>query len=211
VKQIVTVLESETDSLVEAELDSAVTVDDLLATQREWRPYAIKAATALARQGSMELIPQHLHWDWTSKAPQLDLLANSFVGLRIAGSLQGIMKLQLIGDFCRARLPEQKGQSMVYLDYLESAPWNLKPLMDALGQQTRYSGIGSRLVRQAVKMSVEEGFGGRLGLHSLPLTESFYRNVCGMTAVGRDPSKQNLLWCEFTKQQANNFLAGVRS
>ncbi len=210
-KQIVTVLETETGSLVEGELDSAVTVDDLLATQREWRPYAIKAATALARQGSMELIPQHLHWDWTSKAPQLDLLANSFVGLRIAGSLQGIMKLQLVGDFCRARLPEQKGQSLVYLDYLESAPWNLKPLMDALGQQTRYGGIGSRLVRQAVEVSVDEGFGGRLGLHSLPLTESFYRNVCGMTAVGRDPSKQNLLWCEFTKQQANDFLAGVKS
>jgi len=211
VKRIVTVLETETGSLIEAELDAEVTVDDLLATQREWRPYAIKAATALARQGSMELIPQHLHWDWTSKASQLDLLANSFIGLRVGASLQGIMKLQLVGDFCRARLPEQKGQSLIYLDYLESAPWNLKPLMDALGQQTRFNGIGSRLVRHAVEISLEEGFGGRLGLHSLPLTEMFYRDVCGMTPVGRDPSKQNLLWCEFTKEQANNFLAGARS
>lgn len=209
-KQTVTVLETATGELIEGELDVEVTVDDLLTTQREWRPYVIKAATALARQGTMELIPQHLHWDWTSKASQLDLLANSFIGLRVGGSLQGIMKLQLVGDFCRARLPEQKGQSMIYLDYLEAAPWNLKPLMDALGQPTRFNGIGSRLVRHAVEISLEEGFGGRLGLHSLPLTETFYRDVCGMTPVGRDPSKQNLLWCEFTKQQANDFLAGAK-
>jgi hypothetical protein len=211
VKQTVTILDTETGLPVDAELDPDVTVDDLLATQREWRPYAIKAATALARQGSTELIPQHLHWDWTSKASQLDLLANSFTGLRVNGSIQGIMKLQLVGDFCRARLPEQKGQSLAYLDYLESAPWNLKPLMDALGQSTKFSGIGSRLIRRAVEISQEEGFSGRLGLHSLPLTESFYRDVCRMTPVGRDPSKQNLLWFEFTKTQANDFLAGVRS
>ena len=105
-KQTVTILETETGSLTDAELDPDVTVDDLLAPQREWRPYAIKAATALARQGSTELIPQHLHWDWTSKAAQLDLLANRFTGLRVRGSIEGIMKLQLLGPFCQARLPE---------------------------------------------------------------------------------------------------------
>jgi hypothetical protein len=207
----ITVLDNASASVVKAELYDEVTVDDFLETQREWRPYVQRAAAALARQGSMELIPQHLHWDWTSKTPQLDLLANSFVGLRVGSSLEGIMKLQLVGDFCQARLPEQKGQSLLYVDYLEAAPWNLKPLMDALGLQPRFNGIGSRLIRHAVEMSKEEGFSGRLGLHSLPLSENFYRNVCGMTPVGRDPSKQNLLWCEYTKEQAKLFMSGVKS
>jgi hypothetical protein len=58
-----------------------------------------------------------------------------------------------------------------------------------------------------VRKSVEEGFKGRLGLHSLPNSERFYLEACRLTAVGRDP-KQNLLWLEFTPEQAERFLSG---
>jgi hypothetical protein len=34
--------------------------------------------------------------------------------------------------------------------------------------------------------------------------------VCGMTPVGRDSAKQNLLWLEYTSEQAENFLSGAR-
>jgi hypothetical protein len=210
-KQSVTIIENASGEPIAAEMYDEVTLDDFLETQREWRPFVSKAAIALVRQGSTELIPQHLHWDWTSKAAQLDLLATSFIGLRIGTQLQGIMKLQLVGDFCRARLREQKGKLLVYVDYLEVAPWNLRPLMTSLGRDPRYNGIGSRLIRYAVERSVEEDFAGRIGLHSLPLSEPFYVGACGMTAVGRDPSKQNLLWCEYTPQQASDFITGVRS
>lgn len=210
-KQPISILDNQTKDEILAELFDDVGLDEFLETQREWRPFVSKAATALARQGSMDLIPQHLHWDWTSKAGQLDLLATSFIGLRVNTQLQALMKLQLVGDFCQARLPEQKGKPLVYIDYLEVAPWNLRPLMTALGREPRYNGIGSRLVQVAVARSSAEEFGGRIGLHSLPLSEAFYVGACRMTAVGRDPSKQNLLWCEFTPQQAREFTTGART
>jgi hypothetical protein len=71
--------------------------------------------------------------------------------------------------------------------------------------------VGTRLFEAAVQHSMEEGFHGRLGLHALPGSEGFYVNGCGMTPVGRDPHKQNLLWCEFTPQQAERYLAGEGS
>jgi hypothetical protein len=57
-----------------------------------------------------------------------------------------------------------------------------------------------------VRFSIDEGFKGRVGLHSLPHSEAFYIDECGMTPGERDSKKQNLLWCEFTPEQAQNFL-----
>ena len=108
------------------------------------------------------------------------------------------MKLQTVGPFCRCRLPEQVDKALVYVDYVEVAPWNLKTLAAALGEKPVYNAVGSRLVEAAVLKSKEEDCKGRVGLHSLPITELFYRKVCGMTPVGRDSAKQNLLWLEYT-------------
>jgi hypothetical protein len=66
--------------------------------------------------------------------------------------------------------------------------------------------VGSRLVEVAIRRSMAEEFRGRVGLHSLPTSERFYLKTCGMTPVGRDPAKQNLLCCEFTPEQAEAFL-----
>lgn len=125
------------------------------------------------------------------------------------------MKLETVGPFCSGRLPEQAGKSLVYVDYVEVAPWNLKALMLALGEKPLYNAIGSRLIEAAVLKSKED-CKGRIGLHSLPITESFYRNTCRfyrntcrMTPVGRDSAKQNLLWFEYTPEQAENFLTGA--
>ena len=61
-------------------------------------------------------------------------------------------------------------------------------------------------IEAAVRKSIEEGFKGRVALHSLSTTEPFYLEKCGMTALSRDPTKQDLLWCEFTPEQAELFL-----
>jgi len=206
----VTIIDFKTAKPVEAEVFDEVTVDHFLEAQQEWRPIVLRAARELARRGARELIPQHLHWDWTSKAPQLNVLANIFYGVSYDGKLQGLMKVETVGEYCRCRLPEQDGKPLVYVDYLEVAPWNLKPLAEALGNTPRFKAVGSRLVEAAVLKSVEEEFKGRVGLHSLPMSEQFYLRVCGMTAVGRDVAKQNLLWLEYTPEQAGRFLSGVR-
>lgn len=195
---------------VEAELFDEVTVEHFIETQQEWRPIVLKAARQLAARGSHQLIPQHFHWDWTAKAPELKVLANAFYGVRYENKLQGLMKLETVGQFCTCRLPEQAGKALIYVDYVEVAPWNLKALMSALGEKPRYNVIGSRLIEAAVLRSKEEDCKGRIGLHSLPMTESFYIKACGMTPVGRDPAKQNLLWLEHTPEQADKFLTGAR-
>lgn len=205
------IIDNSTGQPVEAELFDEVTVEHFLETQHEWRPIVRKAAGQLANQGAPALIPQHFHWDWTSKAPQLESLANTFYGINYGDKLQGLMKLETIGQFCRCRLPEQEGRSLVYVDYIEVAPWNLKTLMHALGEKPQFNAIGSRLIEAAVRKSLEEDCRGRIGLHSLPITERFYIKACRMTPVGRDPAKQNLLWLEYTPEQADMFLKGAGS
>jgi hypothetical protein len=165
----------------------------------------VEAAKKMVQSGSpQDLIPGHFHWDWTGKEADLRLLAFCFFGLSARGKLQGLMKLESAGK--SGRIPSQKGKPLIYVDYLETAPWNIKPLMRALGRSQELAAVGTRLIEAAVRKSLEEGFKGRLGLHSLTTSERFYLDVCGMTAVGRDPLKQNLLWYEFTPEQADRFL-----
>ncbi len=195
-----------TGEAVEAEIFDDVAVEHFLEAQVEWRPVVVEARRKLAATGEQHLIPRHAHWDWTNKEEDLKLLAYTFYGLSCGGKLQGLMKLQTVGHRCR--LPEQLGKALVYVDYVETAPWNIKLLMKALGREPQYAPIGSVLIRAAVRKSIEEGVKGRLGLHSLPSSERFYLHACGMKGVERDPAKQNLLWCEFTPEGADKFLAG---
>jgi hypothetical protein len=58
----------------------------------------------------------------------LSILANTFYGISSERKLQGLMKLETAGEFCRCRLPEQEGKegkAPVYVDYVEVASWNL--------------------------------------------------------------------------------------
>lgn len=203
----VQIVECDTKRLVEAELFDEVTVAHFLETQNEWRPVVLAAAKRLAQSSaSRQLAPRHFHWDWSSKEGELRVLAFSFFGITCNEKLQGLMKLDLTG--AAARLPSQKGKPVVYVDYLETAPWNIKALMQALGSGPQYAVVGTRLIEAAVRKSIEEGFKGRVALHSLPGSERFYLEVCGMTKVVRDHAKQSLLWCEFTPEQAEKFLVG---
>jgi hypothetical protein len=189
---------------VEGELFDEVTVEHFLEAQREWRPIVVDAAQRLAKAG--EKFPRHWHWDWSSKEADLRVLAYGFFGIAYQGRLQGLMKLETAGG--SGRIDVQKGKPLVYVDYVETAPWNIKQITSALGTQPKFGGVGTRLIEAAVRRSLEEGFKGRVGLHSLSTSERFYLDVCGMTGVGKDPAKQSLLWCEFTPEQAEKFLAG---
>ena len=189
----------------EGELFDEVTVEHFLETQRDWRPAVIEAAKAMLKSGApRQSVPRHFHWDWSTKEAELKVLAFSFFGITCGGRLQGLMKLETAGRSCR--LPEQKGKPLVYVDYLETAPWNIKPLAQALGRGPQFGAIGTRLMEAAVRKSLEEGFKGRIALHSLSTSEQFYLEKCGMTAVSRDLAKQDLLWCEFTPEQGERFL-----
>jgi len=100
------------------------------------------------------------------------------------------------------RHPSQLNEHMVYIDLLATAPWNrprftLTPL---------YRGIGLVLLTEAILQSREEGFGGRLGLHSLPGADDFYRDQIKMLDLGPDPKYDGLRYFEMTSDLADAFL-----
>ncbi len=193
----------EDDAFVEAILRDEMQPSDLIEVEKSWHPARVQLIQELMSQAiPTNQWPQSLPWDWARKAPQLQLLHAFGFGIICEANWEGAILIRTATDF--ARLPEDNGKPIVYVDYLESAPWNWR--VEAIGQNGQYKGVGSVLFRQAVRQSIVEGFKGRVGLHSLPQSEGYYEKVCGMTALGPDPNKQNLLYFEFTAENAHNYL-----
>lgn len=196
-------LEIATGQGIEAELRDAIEEAHLVDWQTQWQPALLSVLRELARQQvPMANWPQSFHWNWRQKADQVKgLLAFRGFTVVCAGLTQGLMRVDLNR---LAGLASQKGKPLVYIDYLEVAPWNRPDL----GQAVRYRGVGSALLTAAIALSREEGFHGRIGLHSLPQANGFYRDRCGMTDLGPDASYQNLRYFEMTPDQATAFLGG---
>jgi len=123
------------------------------------------------------------------------------MGIEQGGRMQGLMMLSTIA--VKGRLAVQAGKATLYIEFLESAPWNLRELVGI----PQFLGVGVRLLEAAVVFSEEEGFGGRIGLHSLPQSEGFYRKY--MTDLGLDPNhSQRLRYFEMGAEQVRYFLEG---
>lgn len=177
--------------------------DEVLAVEAVWGPVRRAAVERLVGTGfPAEQMPQHWHWDWRSKVPKLSLLAYRGVGIEATGEVQGLI-LVATANYA-ARLPGDLGKPLVYVDYVESAPWNVEPLAES----PRHGGVGKRLVWAAVRVSRDEGFHGRVGLHSLPQAEGFYEHKCGMVRMGPDPDYHGLEYFEMTRERAQAILAG---
>lgn len=186
-------------SSVEAKLRDAIEQAQLDDWQTKWRPALMNVVQELARRGvPMDQWPQSWHWDWSRKTAGVQgLLAFRGFSVVALGETQGLAQVDLTKT---AREANQRGKPLVYIDYLEVAPWN-RP---ELGTAPRLRGVGSALVTAVVALSEDEGFKGRLGLHSLPQADDFYRKI-GMTDLGQDPAYQNLRYFEMTSEQARAF------
>ena len=117
------------------------------------------------------------------------------------GLTQGMMIVDTVKKRCR--FDTQKGQHLVYVEFIETAPWNRAELF----APPRYRGIGSILIRAAIALSDDSEFHGRIGLHSLPQANGFYATTCGMMDLGADPDYQGLHYFEMTPEQARAFVA----
>jgi hypothetical protein len=186
---------------IEAELRDAVEEAQLVDWQTRWQPALMSVLQELARRGvPIADWPQSWHWNWREKTAQVKgLLAYRGFSVVCASLTQGLMSVNLNK---LAWIPAQKGKPLVYVDYLEVAPWNRPDL----GQTVRYRGVGTALLVAAAALSLEEGFSGRIGLHSLPQADGFYRDRCGMTDLGPDADYQNLRYFEMAPDQATAFL-----
>ena len=126
------------------------------------------------------------------------LLAYRGFSIVAGGETQGMAQVDLT-RLCRE--PGQVGKPLVYVDYLEVAPWNRRKLE----AKPRLIGVGTALMTAAVMLSFDEGFEGRLGLHSLPQADAFYRQM-GMRDLGEDAKYQNLKYFEMTEERTREFL-----
>jgi hypothetical protein len=106
--------------------------------------------------------------------------------------MQGLMMVCLAGK--TSRLDPDKGKPLVYVDFVETAPWNAKEFAPS----PIYKGVGVRLIQAAARSSIDEGFSGRVGLHSLPQSRPFYTIACEMHALGADAGYHNLEYFELT-------------
>ncbi len=176
---------------------------DLIAIEREWAHDRDRLRRELFRSGiDRGNWPQSLHWDWSKKAPELTLLASTGYAIEFEGATQGVMLTKTAP--CVSLL--EKGKPLVYIDYLEVAPWNWN--VAELGRDGEFRGVGSVLFFIAILQSQREGYHGRVGLHALPQAEPFYAgNACRMTWLGPDRDKQNLSYYELTRDEAARHLS----
>jgi len=134
-----------------------------------------------------------ISWDWAYK---LRLAVNDrryeAYAIEWEELVQGVMLLetQWHRSWMSARSP------LVYVEYLASAPWNRRPIEDP----PYLAGVGRTLLLLARQRSVELGYGGRVGLHSLPRTEAFY-HLKNMADYGPDPDKDGLVYFEYPALQ----------
>lgn len=148
---------------VKAQLLAVLEPIDLELVERAWAPARERLLQALLAEGVPRSDwPESLHWDWGKKAADPQLLATTGFGIVHANEWQGAVMTKTVSN--RARLPDGAGRPLVYVDYIEVAPWNWN--VDALAQRGRYKLVGTALMRGAVAQSRDEGFHGRVGLHA---------------------------------------------
>ncbi len=151
--------------------------------------------------------PQNSHWRWLGKMTHMQDYSDEyiFLALECQNNIQGMVCITF-DEQCR--IPEQEDEPLVYIDYISSAPWNLRRELAYLGLKPLYRAIGPAMIGTIITYSIERGFCGRIGLHSLPQAEDFYRRICKFTEFGKDPAHENLRYFEFTQEQAQAFLRG---
>lgn len=187
---------------VEATLIDGVTRDEVEKAESVWRPFLDEQLKRMQAEGvPKNRWPQHRHWNWREKQQETELyLAYRMFGIECSSQMQGLMLVLTAGK--HARIDSQRGKPLVYVHFLAAAPWNLGSIVD----EPRYALVGSILLAAAIHLSMEEEFQGRVGLHSLPQADIWYRDSCGMTDLGPDASVQNLRYFEMTPKQASEFL-----
>jgi hypothetical protein len=173
--------------------------------EQKWLPELLRRrreAVKLLKAGQKISIVEDAHWDWAKKMLREHRAPLGFrsCAVEVKGETEGLMQVELATHRSRA----DRNLNLAYVDYVSIAPWN-RPWPE---QSPRFKAIGSILLREAIRTSMDEGFRGRIGLHALPGAVTWYRDKLKMKAFGADPDYQGLHYFEFTEQQAKRFMDG---
>src|SRR5262245_15521480 len=122
---------------VVATLRVGIKPDALIAIEQYWGPFRAKYKQDLHALGvHRDEWPESLHWNWAKKVPELKLLESSGFALDYDGKCQGVM-LTKTATYASAL---ERGKPLVYVDYLEAAPWNWS--IAPLNKKGDYRGVG---------------------------------------------------------------------
>lgn len=181
----------------------------VLRGEEQWRGWMEGVAAINASRGLGLRLPfTYAHWPWgyiavrASKSLREEVYA--VTRTTNAGTphqrvwVEGMMHLSTYEHACRAE--SHKGKPGIYLDLIATAPWNLPGVLTP----PRFKFVGAILMRQAIDVSRDLGFKGRIGLHALDDAAAFYSKV-GMVSLGRDPKKENLGYFELEESAAEAF------
>lgn len=129
-------------------------------------------------------------WDWEFKLQFVISRQPNREGYAIEyeNETQGLILIET--QMHGSRLIE--GKRLVYIDGIATAPWN-RPYIQI---PPKLKGVGTAFLAFARTRSLELGYEGRVGLHSLPGVEEFYDNQ-GMIDVGEDEDYDDLVYFEY--------------
>ncbi len=121
-------------------------------------------------------------WDWARKK-RLALSDDRYEAYAIEYEelTQGLLWIETQWH----RSQRTRTQPLVYVEALAAAPWNRR----SINPEPWLRGVGTVLLQFARKRSLDLGYGGRLGLHALPGSESFYE-ARNMMNLGYDDDRE---------------------
>lgn len=193
-------LDRSTQLIVSAEVIEELTPKQLVETEEQWGKFRRQARANRRRLGIP--VPEHNHWSWEEKSLDLRFAAYRCLGIEHDQQMQGLMMISTLAT--PGRSGAHKGKPVLYVKYIEAAPWNLKQYV---GDDARFGGIGISLIAAAIETSMEEEFRGRIALHSLPQSEAFYSKF--MEDLGIDLDVEELRYFEMSEGAALKFMKGV--
>lgn len=127
-------------------------------------------------------------WDYKLRQSLREERYEAYV-LDVDGFPQGLIFVET--QWHRSHLPERA--PLVYVEAISTTPWNRSDIE----QPPWLKRVGTLLLLFARQRSVDLGYGGRVGLHSLPEAEQFYQRQ-QMPDYGPDPEKENLVYFEYS-------------
>ena len=148
--------------------------------------------------------------DWAAGQSRLKPLFNwvSIFNFNAAASTSvlcldhdGAQALMKVRDGHVVRCDANPRASLVYVGFLEVAPWNNPSIGNRL-----FAGLGPTLLRVACDLSLTWGCRGRIGLHSVPSAEAFHRRL-GFRSLDC-PNEYHELYFELDEGGAQVLLGG---
>ena len=197
---------------VAAVLDDLLTLELLFDAEEQWCVHRVRILRDLSAANVQQPDwPESVHWNWGFKAAisdphRLDALGDiRLFGIEADAQWQGLL-FGLSGGHA-SRIAEV-GRPLVYVDFLEAAPWNWD--IAPLSRSGKFRGIGGQLMELAVRWSLSLGYRGRVGLHSLPQADGFYAGRCRMENLGADSGYNGLCYFELAESNVLGFLRSNR-